>query len=307
MKSTKGKVLITGGSGLLAVNWTQSIRNHYLVILGLHKNLVELAGAKSIWLKSHSVENLIFQFSQAGVDTIVHTAGLTNVEICEASPNLAYKLNVSLAENVAQAAHALGLKLVHISTDHLFSGDNSFSSEEALPDPLNVYGKTKAEAELRVMSACPSALVVRTNFYGWGTKYRQSFSDFVIRSLRAKDPIALFDDVYFTPIIINDLVRVTHQLIDLGARGIFNIVGNDRVSKKVFGELLADKFGLDKSLIRSIAFSERGDLVARPLDMSLSNSKITEFLHASPEGILGHIDLLYNQERNGLANELLNL
>jgi dTDP-4-dehydrorhamnose reductase len=307
MKNARSKVLITGGSGLLAVNWAQSIRNDCAVVLGLHKKFIKLAGAESIWLGSDSVKDLISQFSAAEVDTVIHAAGLTSVDICEASPDLANKLNVNLAENVAQAANTLGLKLVHISTDHLFSGCNSFSSEEVLPEPLNVYGKTKAEAEMRVIRACPSALVIRTNFYGWGTTYRHSFSDFVIRSLRAKESITLFDNLYFTPIIIDDLVRTTHELIRSGARGVFNIVGNDRVSKKVFGELLADKFCLDKSLIHSIAFSDRDDLVVRPLDMSLSNLKITEFLNKSPDGLIGHIDLLFNQEQNGLASELLNL
>ncbi|NBP06440.1 MAG: SDR family NAD(P)-dependent oxidoreductase, partial [Bacteroidetes bacterium] len=124
---------------------------------------------------------------------------------------------------------------MHISTDHLFSGDNALVDESFPVSPINIYGLTKAEAELRVLEENPEALVIRTNFYGWGTSYRQSFSDFIIRTLRAGRKLELFEDVFFTPILAEVVAQTICDLMAKNAKGIFNIVGSQRLSKFDFG------------------------------------------------------------------------
>jgi dTDP-4-dehydrorhamnose reductase len=116
-------------------------------------------------------------------DVVIHTVGLTSVDGCEADPSLAYRLNVEAANYTARSARALGAKLVHISTDHLFNGTEPWRREEDAPYPLNMYATTKLQAEEVVLQACPDALVIRTNFFGWGTSIRASFSDWIINSL----------------------------------------------------------------------------------------------------------------------------
>ncbi len=65
--------------------------------------------------------------------------------------------------------------------------------DESSPvQPINIYGRTKAKAELDVLSVCPSAIIVRTNFFGWGLPHRKSFSDLIIESLRDGREIGLF-------------------------------------------------------------------------------------------------------------------
>ena len=141
-------------------------------------------------------------FDEAQIGIVVHAAGMTSVEECEAKPDLARHINVDLAGNVAKACAKLGLPLIHISTDHLFSGEMPFLAETSPVTPVNVYGRTKAEAELQVLEAHPLALVIRTNFYGWGTSYRRSFSDVIIETLRSGRELNLFKDVFYTPILV---------------------------------------------------------------------------------------------------------
>ena len=83
----------------------------------------------------------------------------------------------SWPKKLAQISLETGSKLIHISTDHLYDGTKDIYTEDDLVSPLNVYGKTKAQAENEVLSINPKALIVRTNFYGWGLSYRKSFSD----------------------------------------------------------------------------------------------------------------------------------
>jgi dTDP-4-dehydrorhamnose reductase len=68
------------------------------------------------------------------------------------------------------------------------------------------------------------SLVVRTNFYGWGTSYRRSFSDLILEHLTKREGIVLFDNVYYTPILIQSLAEAVHELIDIQAKGIINVV-----------------------------------------------------------------------------------
>ena len=209
----KPRIFFTGGSGLLALNWARCIRNTHLVTLGLHKRKIHLKGAIAKEIDLSSVNAIEKEIELLQPDFLVHTVALTDVDKCEHDPALAYEVNVSLALKVAKACAQLGVQLVHISTDQLFSGDWPLVNESMRVNPLNTYGCTKAEAEFGVLASYPSALVVRTNFYGWGTSYRTSFSDFVIQGLRKGRILNLYEDVFYTPILIDSLVIVIHELI----------------------------------------------------------------------------------------------
>lgn len=301
------KLLITGGSGLLALNWAMAVRQRYSVVLGVHRRIVSFPPAQSQHIDLESVDRLTTQLEAAQATMVIHTAALTNIEQCEANPDLAWQINVVTAENIARACIGLGIPLVHISSDHLFSDQGSMATENTPPLPVNVYGRTKVEAEQRVLEICPTALVVRTNFYGWGTSYRRSFSDVIIDALRHQQPITLFDDIFYTPILIQELVDAIHRLFDQKASGVFNVVGNERLSKYQFGLRVADAFALDARLIRCGNLSNATNLVQRPRDMSLSNSKVCATICKEMDSLCRQLEKLRDQELQGLAKELKSL
>lgn len=303
----KRNILITGGSGLLALNWALAIRERYSVTLGLHERDITLAGIQTRQIELESVDHLVRVLETVQPKMVIHTAGLTNVEECEAKPDLAQHINVELAANVAQACAKLGLSLVHISTDHLFSGEVSLVDETQPTAPKNVYGRTKAEAEFRVLSVHAQALVIRTNFYGWGTSYRRSISDVLIESLRSGKELTLFKDVIYNPNIIETVAHAVHDLVNLKAKGIFHVVGDERISKYEFGLKIAEGFNLDSSLVKPGFLADQVSLVQRPHDMSLSNKKICNLLGRKLGGVAEHIARLQWQEQNGLAQELHSL
>jgi len=303
----KETVFITGGAGLLATNWSLAIRDRYSVILGLHERNISPAGIGVRQIDLEAVEHIIHVFEAAQPQIVVHSAGFTNVEKCEAKPDMARHINVELAANVAQACARLGLPLVHISTDHLFSGDASLVTEAHSVAPKNVYGQTKSEAELRVLQAHPQALIVRTNFYGWGPKYRKSFTDVIIEALRLGKELTLFKDVFYTPILIETAAQAIHDLINLKAKGIFHVVGDERVSKYEFGLKVAKEFNLDASLINPGLLADQVSLVQRPYDMSLSNQKTCNLLGRKLGSVDEHIARLHQQEQSGFSQEIKKL
>jgi dTDP-4-dehydrorhamnose reductase len=296
------RVLITGGSGLLGLNWAHELRNTHQVTLGVHNRTVSMSGVAVERFSLESVDGLLSALDRVRPDCVVHAAGLTSVEDCEGNPYLAHHVNVELAENVATVCARRGVKLAHISTDHVFGGDGQFFTEDACIKPLNTYGKTKAEAETRVQHVCPEALVIRTNFYGWGPAYRQSFSDWVLSNLMRGQQLTLFRDVFYSPIISSRLISVVHELFERSASGLFHVVGDDRISKYDFGLQLASVFGLDASLLSAGSIDAQPALVMRPHDMSLSNRKVSETLNISIGGVQEH--LLRLQQQSKLSEEL---
>jgi dTDP-4-dehydrorhamnose reductase len=300
----KEDILITGGSGLLALNWALTIREKFNVTLGLHDRNINLKDTRSILLNLDSKEVLLQALEALEPRLVIHAAGLTNIEQCEANPTLAKYINVDLTKNVATVCAKLNIPIIYISTDHLFSGNESFVHEEHPVLPVNVYAKTKAEAETCILDSYAEALIIRTNFYGWGTSYRHSLSDLIINHLRAGKEISLFKDIYYTPMLIESLVYAVHELFHKKAKGIFNVVGDDRVSKYDFGVKLAKEFNLDYDLIDEGKIINKPSLVNRPHDMSLSNQKVSNYLDRKMGGLDEFILKLKAQEVNGLAKEL---
>jgi dTDP-4-dehydrorhamnose reductase len=300
----KPSIFLTGGSGLLAVNWYYSVKSHFSVYLGLNERIITPYGCNALKININTVKSIFHQLEEIRPSVIIHTAGLTSVEKCEINPDLAHFINVELSINVANAAKLLGIPFVHISTDHLFDGTSSMLSEDVPINPVNVYGITKALAEKSVLEINPDSLIIRTNFYCWGTSYRESFSDQIIRSLRSKQSIDLFEDVKYTPILAENLIRTVHELLEIKASGIYHVVSDDIISKYDFGIIIADEFGLDMSLINKSSFRSKSNLVKRPADMSLSNQKVSELLGKNLGTVKQHVANLRLQELEAKTQEI---
>ena len=301
---TRGTVLITGGTGLLALNWACALRGSSRVVLATHVRHVNLAGTRATPLALDDPEALRDAFERYAPDVVVHTAGITSVEACEADPEHARHVYADLSHNVATAAAAAGARLIHISTDHLYAGTRALYTEDDPPEPVNAYARAKLAAEAAVAAANPAALIVRTNFFGWGHRYRRSFSDWIHDALRDGREITMFDDVYVTPILADRLADYAHRLSDLGERGPYNVVGDERISKYDFGIALARTFNLPERLIRRGKISASQLSAKRPPDMSLDNSKARKRLGTALGTVAEHLRLLKEQGHAGRASEL---
>lgn len=272
------KVFITGMSGLLGLNMAVQLRESFEVLGSYLTHPIHCDGIDSLQMDYGSGDPFGQILVRIQPDIVVHTAGLTSVEECEANPREAHRLNVSFAQQVARAANSMGAKLVHISTDHIFDGTSPMKREGEPPNPLNVYARTKLEAERVVLEACPDVLMIRTNFYGWGPPYRPSFSDWILKGLKNRDPLTMFSDVFYTPILINDLVDVLADLIVNRVSGVFHVAGGERISKHTFGMMLADAFGYPSDGILAISVEEHQFRAPRPRDMSLDCTKAEDLL-----------------------------
>ncbi len=137
------KILLTGGSGLLALNWALYLRKNFEVYLGLHNKLISMSSVTTCLLDLENQSELERVLSQIRPSIIINTAGMTNVDECELHSDVAYKINSVIPGHLAKLAKNLGIYFIQISTDHLFDGLKSFTREQELIFPINVYGKSK--------------------------------------------------------------------------------------------------------------------------------------------------------------------
>lgn len=298
------KILITGISGLLGLNAAVALRGQHTVVGSYHDRAIVLPGVQARRLDITDGNPVRRWVQQERPEIVLHTAGLTNVESCEANPALAQRLNVDAAAHVAAAAALVGARLIHVSTDHLFDGASSLYAETAATSPVNVYAITKLAAETAVRREHPGAHVVRTNFYGWGHPGRVSFSDWIIGALRSGQTLTMFHDVYFTPSLANGLIEAALELVERADPGIYNLAGGERLSKYEFGRAVADRFGFDAELIRPVSVATFAFKARRPLDMSLSTEKAARSLGHPLMGVAAGIDRLKRLEDQGLPKLL---
>lgn len=297
-------IVFTGGSSLLAQSWIKYEHPDYNYILALHQRKLEDSRHKTILLDYKDEDHIVQQLEQIKADVVVNCIGLTSVEECENNHVLATETNVEIATTIAKACSKKGVKLVHVSTDHLFDGTKAFSDEETKLSPLNAYGKTKGEGEQAILENNPEALVIRTNFFGWGPAYKASFSDKILKSLEGGKHNNLFSDVYYTPISIKTLGEKILLLVEKEAKGVFNVSSNERITKYHFGLMIAKTFGFDSTLLNPTSIDDVPHLTIRPKDMSLSNHKLCAFLDSSIPSLEEQIRAL-KHDREGQKDRLV--
>ena len=273
------KVVFFGGSGLLAVNWAKRICLDYEVYLIMHKRKIQLPNVKSIYFEENFEVSFNHFILTLKPDLILNCAALTNVDLCESNPLMAFEINTEWPKKLALLSKKVDTKFVHISTDHLFDGKKNIYDEQDQICPLNQYAKTKAAAEKKVLLIDENALIIRTNFYGWGLSYRKSFSDFILEGLRNKTDLQLHNDIFYSPIYIGELVRLIHLALEKKCVGIYNFVGSENISKYDFGMAIANVFNLSYESISSTLINTKKDLVLRPKNMALSNEKLLKKLN----------------------------
>ncbi len=273
------KILLFGASGLFGINFIYRFSKIHEITAVIHRNDIKIKTIKKQKLNGFDETELIKYLANNKYDVVINAAALTNIEYCEQNPDLAFKVNSKLAKIIANACSINQVKHIFISTDSLHSGDNELDSEKSMLKPLNVYAKSKAEAEDEIINFCPTSLILRTTFYGWGMSKRNSLSDWIISSLRKEQKINCYTNIFFSPLYLFDLYQIIFSLLNINESGTFNISSNERISKYHFAQEIADKFDLNKKLINRAEFHPDINWVKRPLDLSLSNVKLKNTLN----------------------------
>lgn len=162
-------------------------------------------------------------------DVIFHCAAMTNVDACEGNAEAAMRVNALGARNVAMSARETGAKLVHISTDYVFSGDSTMPYLEwDTPSPNTVYGKSKLLGEQYVFKYCPDSFVVRTSWLY--SRFGTNFPKTICKSALSKKSLTIVNDQIGNPTYANDLAYHLIALALTEEYGLYHCTGEGECS-----------------------------------------------------------------------------
>jgi dTDP-4-dehydrorhamnose reductase len=288
----KKNILVTGASGLLGGNLCYLFNSKGFNVTGVtNRQKVGIPNVSMINVQEIDRAHTEFEF-------IIHCAAMTNVDECEKNPTEAYEVNVNFTESLIDFANKKNALLIHISTDAVYKDGPQPRHEKTAVEPLNIYARTKLQAEERVLQNANDFFVFRTNLFGYNILNKFSLAEWVYYNVSSGTTISGFYDVFFSPILVNDLFDVIVHLIN-NRNGITNEVLNvgsaKGFSKYEFAVRIANLFGLDSSLIRKTSVADFGFTAPRTNNTLMDCKKFeTSFNYKLPsleEGLQKFYDL----------------
>lgn len=212
-------------------------------------------------------------FEKTRPDATILCAAFTNVDLCETDKERADAVNVHGPRNVCDACIKYASRMVYISTDYVFDGENGPYREDDTPNPLGYYAWTKLEGE-RIAALVQDHLIIRTTGIYSADSDSLNFVMQVIKRLKAGETMRVPNDQYGSPTFADNLAEGIISLIELGKTGTYNIAGSDFMDRYSFALLIAELFDLDKRLITPIDTPSLGQKAKRPLKAGLIVEKI---------------------------------
>lgn len=255
--------LITGGSGQLGIALTEELDSRGLVFTAF--------GSKDLDITQGSiVRDLV---SQVSPTVIINCAAWTDVDAAETNEALASRVNCDGAENIALAAKGCGSKLIHVSTDYVFSGESETPWQVADEiDPQSAYGRTKADGEGRVLGTySENSSIVRTAwlYSPWSKNFAKTMTRL---ALNGDSDVRVVNDQIGQPTSATDLAK---QLVELSLlstpAGIYHGTNSGQVTWFEFAREIFKLSGADVNRVIPVSSSEYLRPATRPSYSVLSH------------------------------------
>ena len=274
------RLLVTGAGGRLGSRLAEAAAPAYQVYLHYHHlsdrgiSPDTQAGDLSDTEHVHELAGTI------SPEIIINCAALADVDRCENEPEHSLSANVSAVKNLLERFPRA--KFVQISTDYVFSGDDSYAASPPRPHdptgPINIYGQHKLEAEHATLAASADNLVVRVNsLYDYAGK-RNIFLN-LVTDLAAGNKVTGLADQISNPIAAFSAAELILELIEKDAAGVYHVGGRDFVSRYEFACRVADVFGFDKGFVSSATMEDFPRPAKRPRYAGLDCTATEKFLH----------------------------
>ncbi|GIK56424.1 MAG: dTDP-4-dehydrorhamnose reductase [Chloroflexi bacterium] len=225
------RILITGGKGQLGTALPAALTGHEVTAVDVDE------------LDITSRDAVFAAVSTIRPDLLIHCAAYTNVDGCARDPALAYRVNGLGTQNVALACQQFGAEMVHISTNEVFSGQEPGGYEEWMArSPVNVYGRSKAAAEVHVQNFLNRYYIVRTAWlYAPGGR---NFIHAILNRARETGQVRVVTDEIGNPTYVNDLAEAIARLIETHQYGIYHFVNSGACSRWQFANEILRLTGL---------------------------------------------------------------
>lgn len=275
------RILITGCNGQLGTELRRLIETGEAEIGPVPAEYkgadVTYADVDTLDITDATAVNALFE--QSPFDLVINCAAMTNVDGCEGAEEAAYKVNATGPENLARACAAHGTKLVQVSTDYVFPGNEPGERIESdATDPISAYGRSKLAGEQLALAANPRTFVVRTAWlYGYVGK---NFVKTMLRLARERGGMTVVDDQLGNPTSANDLAHEILRLALTENYGVYHCTNEGTVSWAGFTRAIMEGAGYDPAIVIPCTSDEYAaanpKAARRPLFSSLRNKHLED-------------------------------
>ncbi len=266
------KILITGARGQLGLALGQLLEGQedYKVLrtaarLSEDKDIIELDITDKV-----AVSKIVREFKP---DIIINCGAMTAVDLCESQEEKAYKVNALGPKHLALEAHAIGAKIIHISTDYVFDGQANSPYIETDPrKPASVYGKTKLAGEDFVLESSNKSFIIRTAWlYGQGSNFVRT----MLRLAKEGKDIKVVSDQFGSPTSALELARVIIFLMETDSYGVYHGSCQGKTSWYEFALKIFEEAGMEVS-VKPIPTSQYPTAASRPMYSVLDNKGLRD-------------------------------
>ncbi len=274
-------ILITGMSGCIGWNLAHRLKSNYRVYGTYLDHPVDVDRCESLAFDLTNLGRLEKLCTAIQPRIIVHTAALSNPDVCETERMLALTLNTFATREPARITSLLGSKLIYLSSDLIFDGIKGMYNEADQPAPMNYYAKTKYLGELETTNNCGNYVILRLSLvYGRSSGLNENSLEKMQRQVRQGQKLRLFTDQYRTPLYAGDVVVAIERIIaDNSVKGLFHLGGPEKMSRFEFGQQFCKAFRFPLDLLVPTSLTEAKLLGRRPRDCSLDSRKATRVLN----------------------------
>lgn len=280
-------LLVTGITGVAGYNAFFYFRRRFPgQVIGIRPHQTfRLNGDGIIALDADDVDGLYDLCRAYRFGSVLNAVGNCALKSCELDPAMARRLNVITAEAIADLTRKQSLRLVHLSSDLVFSGASGLGGyvETDKTDPVTVYGKTMVEGERAVTTLAPEAAILRISLpMGPSFSRHAGAIDWIDSRFRHGRPATLYFDEVRSPTYTDDLNRVFEWFLEHEIAGLFHAGGPRAITLNQIGQVVNRVGGYAPELLRGCPRHEAGPIPPRAGNVSMNSEKLIRTMGIQP-------------------------
>ncbi len=279
-------LLITGITGVAGFNAFHYFQQRYPgQVIGIRpRQTWRLTGDGIVAWDAEDLHGIRDLFQHYRFAAVLNCVGNCALKSCELDPVMARTLNVDSARVVAENVRAYGCRLVHLSSDLVFSGNGAGSYRETDPvDPVTIYGKTMAEAEMHLQVQAPEAALLRISLpMGPSFNHHAGAIDWIQSRFRNQRPATLYFDEVRSCTYCDDLNSVCEWFLAGSASGIFHLGGPRPITLYEIAQVVNRVGGYDPNLLKGCPRHDAGPMPPRAGNVSMCSDKLLAALGYNP-------------------------
>jgi dTDP-4-dehydrorhamnose reductase len=279
-------LFITGITGVAGYNAFHYFRTRYPgQVFGTRpRQTWKLHGPGVVALDAEDAAGMRDLFDRHGFRAVLNTVGNCALKSCELDQAMARTVNVASAAAVADNVRRHGCRLVHLSSDLVYSGKGrgDYVETDAV-DPVTVYGKTMVEAEELLLARVPAAAVLRISLpMGPSCNHHAGAIDWIQSRFRAQRPATLYFDEVRSCTYCDDLNEVLELFLTSDERGLFHCGGPRAVTLYKIAQIVNRVGNYAPELLKGCPRIEAGPMPPRAGNVSMNSAKLIGALGYQP-------------------------